>query len=270
MTDAPDDAAIDTTVAHTARVWNYWLGGKDNYPVDRAVGDQVKDLFPQVAEVAQGDRLFLRRCVSHLVREEGITQFLDIGTGLPTANNTHEVAQALNPETQVVYVDNDPLVLAHARALLTGTDAGKTQFVGSDLRDVEKVLAAAKETLDLDRPVGLTLMGTMGHFEIEEALRLVRAYVDRLAPGSFFAVCDGVMAHMEVDDAERAAEGMRIWEEQVAQKYDMRTVAEFERFFEGFELVDPGVVSVFRWRPEPAEVGTVRDVPQYAGLAKKV
>lgn len=265
MTDTP----IDTTVAHTARVWNYWLGGKDNYPVDREIGDTVKELAPQVVDVALGDRLFLRRAVTHLVQEEGISQFLDIGTGLPTANNTHEVAQTLRPDARVVYVDNDPLVLAHARALLVGTDAGKTQYVDADLRDVEKVIEAAKETLDMDEPIGLTLMGTMGHFEFEEALRLVRAYVDRLAPGSFFAVCDGVMAHLEVDDAERVAEGMRIWSEQVAQTYHMRTVEEFGQFFDGFELVEPGAVSVFRWRPEPAEVGTVRDLPQYAGLAKK-
>lgn len=233
------------------------------------MGDRVRDLFPQVAEVARGDRLFLRRVVRHLVREEGLTQFLDIGARLPTADNTHEVAQALSPDARVVYVDNDPLVLTHARELLAGSDTARTRFVDADLRDVEKVLEAAKETLDLDQPVGLTLMGTMGHFEFEEALRLVRAYVDRLAPGSFFAVCDGVMAHMEVEDAERAAEGMRIWEEHVAQTYYMRSVAEFARFFDGYELVEPGAVSVFRRRPEPAEAGSVRDLPQYAGLARK-
>ncbi|MFE1168372.1 SAM-dependent methyltransferase [Nocardiopsis sp. NPDC058789] len=264
------DTPIDSTVAHTARVWNYWLGGKDNYPVDREVGDRVRALFPQVAEAAQGDRLFLRRAVGHLVTEEGITQFLDVGTGLPTADNTHEVAQALDPSARVVYVDNDPLVLAHARALLVGTDTGRTQYVDQDLRDVEKVLEAAGRTLDLERPVGLTLMGTMGHFEIEEAVRLVRAYVDGLAPGSFVAVCDGVLAHMEVEDTERAAEGMRVWEQHVAQKYHMRTVEEFRSFFDGYELVEPGVVPVFHWRPEPTEVGTVRAVPQYAGLARKV
>ena len=264
MTDTP----IDTTVAHTSRVWNYWLGGKDNYPVDREVGDRVRDLFPQVAEVAQGDRLFLRRAVTHLVREEGIRQFLDVGAGLPTADNTHEVAQALDPDTRVVYVDNDPLVVAHARALLSGTDTTRTQFADADLRDVEKVLKAAAETLDLDRPVALTLMGTMGHFEFDEALRLVRAYTEALAPGSFVAVCDGVLAHMEVDDAERAAEGMRIWAENVAQPYHMRTVEEFGQFFDGLEPVEPGAVSVFRWRPDPGE--EVRDLPQYAGLAKKV
>ncbi|SIO84476.1 SAM-dependent methyltransferase [Nocardiopsis sp. JB363] len=266
MTDSP----IDTTVAHTARVWNYWLGGKDNYPVDREIGDEIKELAPQVVDVARGDRTFLRRAVTHLVQEEGIHQFLDIGTGLPTADNTHELAQALVPDARVVYVDNDPLVLTHARALLTGTESGRTRFVDADLRDIAKVLEAAAQTLDLDRPVALTLMGTMGHFEFDQALELVRAYTDALAPGSFLAVCDGVLAHMDAEVSERTMEGMRLWQEKVAQPYHMRTVAEFGRFFEGLEPVEPGVVSVYRWRPEPAEVDTVRDLPQYAGLAKKV
>ncbi|WP_017586760.1 SAM-dependent methyltransferase [Nocardiopsis ganjiahuensis] len=264
MTDTP----VDTTVAHTSRVWNYWLGGTDNYPVDREVGDRVRDLFPQVAEIARGDRLFLRRAVTHLIQREGVTQFLVVGAGLPTADNTHEVAQAIDPGARVVYVDNDPLVVAHARTLLADTGTAPARFVDADLRDVHKVLEAAARTLDLDQPVALTLMGTMGHFELDEALRLVRVYTEALAPGSFVAVCDGVLAHMEVDDAERAAEGMRIWAENVAQPYHMRTVEEFDRFFDGLELVEPGTVSVFRWRPGPAE--TVRDLPQYAGLAKKV
>lgn len=265
MTDSP----IDSTIAHTARVWNYWLGGKDNYPVDREIGDRIKELAPQVVDVALGDRVFLRRAVTHLVQEEGIRQFLDIGTGLPTADNTHEVAQALAPHARVVYVDNDPLVLTHARALLTGTETGRTQFVGADLRDTAKVLEAAARTLDLDRPIALTLMGTMGHFEFDEALKIVGAYTDALAPGSFLAVCDGVMAHMDAELGERAMQGMRLWQEKVAQPYHMRTVEEFGRFFDGLEPVEPGPVSVLRWRPEPTEVGTVRDLPQYAGLAKK-
>ena len=266
MTDTP----IDTTVAHTARVWNYWLGGKDNYPVDREVGDQVRELLPQVVEVALGDRLFLRRAVTHMAREEGIRQFLDIGTGLPTADNTHEVAQGVAPDARVVYVDNDPLVLAHARALLNGTEAGRTTFVGSDLRETATVIEAAAETLDLSQPVGLTLLGTMGHFEdIEEALGIVRTYMAALAPGSFLAVCDGVLAHLEQATDARAQEAMERWQEGVAQAYHLRTVQDFTRFFDGFELVDPGVVSVLRWRPEPTEVGEVRDLPQYCGLARK-
>ncbi|WP_150239619.1 SAM-dependent methyltransferase [Nocardiopsis quinghaiensis] len=267
MTDTP----IDTTVAHTARVWNYWLGGKDNYPVDREVGDTIRELVPQVVETARGDRLFLRRAVTHLVREEGVRQFLDIGTGLPTADNTHEVAQAQAPESRVVYVDNDPLVLAHARALLVGTDEGRTRFVGSDLRETGTVLEAAGQTLDLSRPVALTLLGTMGHFgDLDEALGIVRTYMDALAPGSFLAVCDGVFAHMDAITGERALEAMRRWQESVAQPYHLRSVEDFTRFFDGFELVDPGVVCVTRWRPEPVEVGQERDIPQYCGLARKV
>ena len=267
MTDAP----IDTTTAHTARVWNYWLGGKDNYPVDREIGDRLKELFPQIVDVAIGDRLFLRRSVTHAFLEEGIDQFLDVGTGLPTANNTHEVAQALEPKARVVYVDNDPLVLAHARALLVGDTAENTRFVGQDLREVDKVLQAARRTLDFDRPILLTLMGTMGHFPHEEALRLVRTYVAALPTGSLLAVCDGAFPEegAAVPDAN-AIEGMKLWQEHVAQPYIVRSIPEFASYFEGLELVEPGVVSVFHWRPEPTEVGTIRDLPQYAGLAKKV
>jgi hypothetical protein len=266
MTDSP----IDTTVAHTARVWNYWLGGKDNYPVDREVGDRMSKLFPQVVEAARGDRLFLRRTVTHLVKEEGVRQFLDIGTGLPTADNTHEVAQRLAPEARVVYVDNDPLVLAHARALLQGTDEGATRFIGTDLREIDSVLAAARETLDFDKPIGLTLMGTMGHFgDVEEALGIVRTYMDALPSGSFLAVCDGVDAHIEPLQEEDVAEAMELWRQGVAQNYHMRSVEDFTRYFDGFELLDPGVVTVMRWRPEPTEVGDIRDLPQYCGLARK-
>ncbi|MFD6953017.1 S-adenosyl methyltransferase [Nocardiopsis sp. TSRI0078] len=266
MTDTP----IDTGVAHTARVWNYWLGGKDNYPVDREVGDTIRELMPQVVEAARGDRLFLRRAVTHLVREEGIRQFLDIGTGLPTADNTHEVARAHAPDSRVVYADNDPLVPAHARALLVGTDRGRTRFVGSDLREIDTVLAAARETLDLDRPVGLTLLGTMGHFgDLDEALGIVRTYMDAPAPGSFLAVCDGVFDGAEAVADERALEALQRWQESVAQPYHMRSVEEFGRFFDGFALVDPGIVSVTRWCPEPVEAGAVRDIPQYCGLARK-
>lgn len=267
MTDSP----IDSTIAHTARVWNYWLGGKDNYPVDREIGERIKELAPLVVDVALADRVFLRRTVTHLVQEEGIRQFLDIGTGLPTADNTHEVAQSLAPKARVVYVDNDPLVLAHARALLVGDAPEITRFVGEDLREIDKVVEAARRTLDFDRPILLTLMGTMGHFPHQEALRLVRAYVDALPTGSLLAVCDGAFPEGgEAAPDPNALEGMRLWQEHVAQPYIMRTVPEFASYFEGLEQVEPGVVSVLRWRPDPTEVGTIRDLPQYAGMAKKV
>ncbi|QUX31438.1 SAM-dependent methyltransferase [Nocardiopsis akebiae] len=266
MTDIP----IDTRVAHTARVRDYWLGGRDNYPVDREMGDAVGGLAPQIVEAVRGDRLFLRRAVGHLAREEGVRQFLDLGAGLPAADNTHEVARAHAPDARVVYVDNDPMVLAHARALLVGAVERRTRFLGADLRDTDRVLEGAGATLDLDRPVALSLLGTMGHFgDLEEALGIVRAYTDALAPGSFLAVCDGVLAHVEAVTDERALEALRRWRESVAQPYHMRTVEDFTRFFDGLALVDPGVVCVTRWRPEPVEVGRARDIPEYCGLARK-
>ncbi|GHD35021.1 hypothetical protein GCM10007147_41120 [Nocardiopsis kunsanensis] len=261
---------IDTSVAHTARVWNYWLGGKDNYPPDREVGDRIRERFPEVVDAALGDRAFLRRSVTHLVEQEGVRQFLDIGAGLPTADNTHEVAQRLSPDSRVVYVDNDPLVLAHARALLTGTDEGHTSFVDSDLRETGQVLARARESLDFEQPVALMLMGTMGHFpDLDEALELVRTYVDALPTGSFVAVCDGVLSDTVTLGPEEIAEFTKIWEGGVTLPYVPRSLEDFTRFFDGLDLVDPGVVSVSKWRPEPVEVGRCRDLPQYCGLARK-
>src|SRR5699024_6937962 len=172
--DLMSETPIDTSNAHTARVWNYWLGGKDNYPADREVGDKLRKLFPGVVEAALGDREFLRRVVTHLVEEKGVRQFLDIGTGMPTANNTHEVAQAVAPESRVVYVDNDPLVLTHARALLVGTEEGATDYIDADLRDPDKIIERATQTLDLDQPVGLMLMGILGHIPGDEVRPVVR------------------------------------------------------------------------------------------------
>ncbi len=264
------ETPIDTSSAHTARVWNYWLGRKDNYPADREVGDKLKKLFPGVVEAALGDREFLRRVVTHLVEEKGVRQFLDIGTGLPTADNTHEVAQAAAPDSRVVYVDNDPLVLAHARALLTSTAEGETHYVDSDLRDTRSVLEQAHKVLDFERPIALTLLGTMGHFpDLEEALGIVRSYMDALPSGSFLAMCDGVVSESTPVDEELLAEFTKIWQESVTLPYVPRPEEDFARFFDGFDLIEPGVVSVSRWRPGTIDVGTVRDIPQYCGLARK-
>ncbi len=164
---------------------------------------------------------------------------------------------------------NDPLVLAHARALLTGTDEGRTAFVDADLHETGRVLDEAREVLDLDRPIALMLMGTMGHFpDLDEALGLVRAYVDALPTGSFLAVCDGVLSDSVEMDPEQVAEFTRIWEDGVTLPYVPRSVEDFTRFFDGLDLVEPGVVSVTKWRPEPVEVGRARDLPQYCGLAR--
>ena len=179
-------AMIDTSVPHSARIWNYWLGGKDNYPVDHAAGDAFRAVFPGITDLARDSRAFLGRAVTFLAGEAGIRQFLDIGTGLPTADNTHEIAQRTAPDARVVYVDNDPLVLTHARALLTSTPERATDYVDSDLHDPATVLRQAARTLDLSRPVALTMMQVSGHIaDYAEARAIVGALLDALPSGSW-------------------------------------------------------------------------------------
>ena len=255
---------LDSTVPHSARVMNFWLGGKDHYPVDRALGEQVESAFPEIVEVMRADRRFLLRSVAHLAREEGIRQFLDIGTGLPTANNTHEVAQSVAPESKIVYVDNDPLVLTHARALLTSTEEGTTDYIDADLLDPQALLAQAREHLDFTRPIGLIIMGTLGHFPADERTYAVaRTYVDALPSGSFLALCDST------DTSPQIVEAAKAWNENAAQPIHLRTPEQISAFFEGLELLEPGVVSVPFWRPEESQVGAVREVAQYGGVARK-
>jgi SAM-dependent methyltransferase len=234
---------LDTSVPQTARIWNYWLGGKDNFAVDREVGDQIREAFPQIVDNARASRAFLVRSVSYVSTEGGIRQFLDLGTGLPTADNTHEVAQRLAPESRIVYVDFDPLVLVHARALLTSTPEGVTDYVDADGRDSATVLAAAAKTLNFAQPVGLIMSGILGHVtDDEEALRMVSEYVAALAPGSYFIALDG-------SRSDEHSEAERIWNEQANPPYQLRNKEQFRRFFEGLELVEPGVVSAPLWRP---------------------
>ena len=185
---------IDTSVPHSARIWNYWLGGKDNYPVDREAGDRYVEIFPGIIDLARHSRAFLTRTVRFLAGEAGIRQFLDIGTGLPTVDNTHQVAQRVAPESRIVYVDNDPLVLAHARALLTSTPEGACAYIDADLREPEKILDKAAETLDFSRPIGLMLMGILGHIEdYDEARSIVSRLLDRL-PSTLLLVTLGILA----------------------------------------------------------------------------
>ena len=212
----------------------------------------------------RADRRFLLRSVAHLAREEGIRQFLDIGTGLPTANNTHEVAQSVAPESKIVYVDNDPLVLTHARALLTSSEEGTTDYIDADLLDPQTLLAQAREHLDFTRPIGLIIMGTLGHFPADEQTYAVaRTYVDALPSGSFLALCDST------DTSPQIVEAAKAWNENAAQPIHLRTPEQISAFFEGLELLEPGVVSVPFWRPEESQVGTVREVAQYGGVARK-
>lgn len=257
-------AKLDSGVPHSARLWNYWLGGSDNFESDRAAGDEIARRFPSIIDLARADRRFLRRVVRHLVAEEGIRQILDIGTGLPTADNTHEVAQRIEPRTRVVYVDNDPLVLTHARALLAGSPVGQTDYLHADLNDPEGILRAAARTLDLTEPVAVTLLGVV-HFILddEEARAVIRRLVDALPAGSLLTIAHGChdINRAEADDI------VGYWNEYGTPKIVYRGSDQIARFFDGLELLEPGVVPCSRWRPDPDDPDI--DVNQYAGVGRK-
>ncbi len=236
---------LDTTRPSSARVWNYWLGGKDNFELDRMVGDQIRASFPAIVVAAQEQRKFLARAVTYLAGEAGIRQFLDIGTGLPTADNTHEVAQRVAPDARIVYVDNDPLVLVHARALLTSSPEGATAYVEADVEDPDRILHEAARTLDFSRPVALTMLGVLGNVaDYAEARSVVTRLVDATPAGSYLVICDGTNTSQESVEGQRVAN-------QSGHPYHLRSPEEIAGFFTGLELVDPGVVPVPHWRPEP-------------------
>ena len=257
---------IDTLRPHTARIWNYWLGGSDYYEVDRVAGDRIRELHPAIGEYARADRLFLGRAVRHLVAEAGIRQVLDIGTGLPTADNTHEVAQRLAPDARIVYVDNDPLVLAHARALLTSSPEGRTDHVDEDLRNVEAILERAADTLYLTRPVALMLLGVVIFLrEDEDPYGIVRRLMDALPSGSHLVLSHTITspALPEVDAA------VRYWNERGIPGLTQRTPQAVARFFDGLDLLAPGVVSCSRWRPERPGGDEPQEVAMYGGVGRK-
>jgi hypothetical protein len=261
--DVPPTSKIDTTVPHSARIWNYWLGGKDHYPVDRAAGDKYRETYPGIVDTARAVRYFMARTVRYLAAEAGVRQFLDVGTGLPAVDNTHEIAQRVAPESRVVYVDNDPLVLAHARALLSSRPEGACDYVDADMRDPAQILTAAAKTLDFGQPVALLLMGVLGHVSDYAA---ARAVVDGLLaacpPGSYLALADSVL----VGDAHIAAG--ENYAETGAVPYQLRSPAEIAGFFHGLDLVEPGVVPVPDWRPDPAPFPVV-PVDTHGGVARK-
>jgi len=251
---------LDTSIPHTARIWNYLLGGKDNFAADRAVGDQILVGQPELAENARLSRAFLNRAVRYLAAEAGVRQFLDIGTGLPTANNTHEVAQSAAPESRIVYVDNDPLVLTHARALLTSRPEGLTSYVDADMHDMDLVLREAARTLDFSEPVAILFMGVLGHVEKDSVAQgMVSKAMDAVPSGSYLALYDSAPVSPEV------VEAARIWNESAALPYHLRSTDRLAQFFEGLELVEPGLVPVTRWRPETE----AREVEQYGGVGRK-
>ncbi|RBQ16319.1 SAM-dependent methyltransferase [Spongiactinospora rosea] len=251
MTD-PANAAesawerVDTTVPHSARVWNFLLGGKNHFAADREVGERLLTMFPDFAMVARLQREFLRRAVRYLVTEAGVRQFLDLGTGLPTAENTHEVAQSLAPESRVVYVDNDPIVLVHARALLTSTPPGATDYLDADVRDPQEILAGAAKTLDFREPVAVMMLSIAGQVTDKDGPQeIIDTLLAPLVPGSYLALSDGVNTNPALVEAVRG------YNRTAANTYQLRSPARLAEFFTGLELVEPGVVPTPEWRPDP-------------------
>jgi hypothetical protein len=261
-----EGVSFDTSVPHIARVYDYWLGGKDNFAADRVVAEQVIATLPEIRLSVRAQRAFLGRAVHYLAAEAGIRQFLDIGTGLPSANNTHEVAQRVAPESRVVYVDNDPVVLLHARSLLTSHAAGATAYVDADLRDLGAILTRATAVLDFSRPVAVMLLGVLHCIPDEDdPAALVARLMEAMPPGSYL-----VISHPASDVATaQMATSMRAYNDQAAVPLTARSHAEVTRFFAGLDLIDPGVVQVHRWRAGAGAPGITRNLPNYGALARK-
>ena len=258
--------SLDATRPHMARVYDFWLDGKDNYAADRAVAEQVAAAYPDIRAAVRAQRAFLARAVHFLVTEAGIRQFLDIGTGLPSANNTHQVAQAAAPRSRVAYVDNDPIVLRHARALLAGHPEGATAYIDADLRATATILQRAAGVLDFGQPVAVLLLGILqGIPDEDEPGAIIARLMDAVPPGSYLAI-----SQIAGDVATAAvATGVQRYNAQSAAPVAARTHAEVSRFFAGLDLVEPGVVQVHRWRPADGDPGDDRDLAIYAGVARK-
>jgi hypothetical protein len=266
-TSGPHDRpTFDTSVAHIARVYDYWLGGKDNYAADREAGQAALEAFPYIAGGVRANRAFLARVVRYLAGEAGIRQFLDIGTGIPTANNTHEVAQAIAPDSRIVYVDNDPVVLAHARALLTSSPEGATAYLDADFRDIDTILTAASRTLDFSRPVAIMLIAIL-HLIDDDAdpHGTVAKLVAAVPSGSYLAIShlsSDIMAspaRTEAHDRLRAL---------MHEKQTLRDREQVASFFTGLEMVEPGLVPLTQWRPD-SEVEASRPTALWGGVARK-
>ena len=255
---------IDTSRAHPARIYDSWLGGKDNFAADREAAELALQAYPELAEAIRSNRAFLGRAVRFLV-SAGIRQFLDVGTGLPAGDNTHEVAQRAAPDSRIVYVDNDPIVLRHAQALLTSTAQGACDYIQADLRDPEKILAEAARTLDLGRPVALMLLAVLQFaLDADDPYGLVARLVAALPPGSYL-----VISHPTDDFNPNRGESMRVYNERSVEQAVVRDKDAVARFFDGVELLDPGLVPVAKWRP--GDDGTAsRASSMWCGVARKL
>ncbi len=263
--DPAVDLAIDTSVAHPARVYDYWLGGKDNFAADREAAERVLAVSPGLRWRIQANRRFLARAVRYLAEEAGIRQFLDIGTGIPSANNTHQVAQEVAPDARIVYVDNDPIVLSHARALLTSGPRGATQYVHGDAREPGPIIESAAETLDFSQPVALMLIGVLHLIQdSEDPWGLVAWLMAQLPAGSYLAI-----SHPAIDIAPGQAEAQRRYNERVSTPQTLRDRDQVARFFEGLELVEPGLVYVHAWRPGEFDTAPEDATSAWGGVARK-
>jgi hypothetical protein len=259
--EAPPE--LDTGVANPARIYDYWLGGKDNFAPDREAAEKVMEVFPGIIPGVQANRAFLGRAVEYLAGEAGVRQFLDIGTGIPTKGNVHEVAQTVAPESRIVYVDNDPMVLTHALALLTSTAQGATSYIEADLREVDKILREAVATLDFQQPIAITLLMIL--MLVENPYEIVARLMDAVPSGSYL-----VISHPASDvDTGQISEAYDELNDRMGDvQGTLRTREEVAGFFDGLEMVPPGLVQLHRWRPDPgADVSY--EIPAYSGIGRK-
>jgi hypothetical protein len=270
----PDNEGVlrdfDVTVAHPARVYNYLLGGKDNFAADRAAAEQMIAGGAKVLTGVRANRAFLGRAVRFLAGEAGIRQFLDIGTGLPSADNTHEVAQATAPSSRIVYVDNDPIVLSHANALLKSAPAGACQYIQADLRDPRSILDEAAKTLDFGQPVAIMILMTLQYVaDADDPQQIVRTLVDAVPSGSYLAISDVAMDLAA--DANVAASADKLNEHLRTTRQTIRSLEQIAGFFTGLKMVDPGLVQLPQWRPDPGDAGPAQHVTlsAYCGIGRK-
>ncbi|TMR08438.1 SAM-dependent methyltransferase [Nonomuraea turkmeniaca] len=256
---------INPNIPHSARVYDYWLGGKDNFEADRRVAEATMTAVPGVRESARNNRAFLGRAVRHLT-QLGIRQFLDLGTGIPTQGNVHEVAQAEAPDARVVYVDNDPIVMAHARALLTGTPQGKTAYIEADVRDPRAVLAhpEVRETLDFTQPIALVMVAVLMHIQDQDdPAGIVKTFADAVPAGSYL-----VLSHLTLDlVSQQTADAYLAATQSQAMHRTPRTGEQITRYFDEFDLIEPGLVAVSEWRETPLFTDTATWM--YGGVGRK-
>jgi trans-aconitate methyltransferase len=255
---------IDTSTAHPARVYDYWLGGKDNFAADREAGELALRAYPDLAKAVQSNRAFLARAVRFLTGKAGTRQFLDIGTGIPSADNTHEVAQHEAPDSRIVYVDNDPIVLLHAQALLKSAPEGACDYIHADLRDPELILAGAGRTLDFGKPVALMLLAVLQFIpDSEDPYGLVSRLMSVLPSGSYL-----VVSHPTDDFNLNKGESIQRYNERSSSQATLRGQGETARFFDGLSVVDPGVVAAGKWRPD-SELDEARPSGAWCGVGRK-